>query len=69
MGRREIPGTARAGIGILIVGAILVGIGTYQEREPLSVYGAIMAFLGFILYITTSIYVARKTKQKKDYSR
>ena len=47
MGKREIPGTARAGIGILIVGAILVGIGTYQEREPLSVYGAINGVFGF----------------------
>ena len=49
--KKEMPGAARAGIAILVLGAILLGIGYYQEREALSLYGLIMSICGFSLYM------------------
>ena len=45
----QMPGPARAGIGLLIMGALLVGLGQYWEREVVSLYGFIMAAGGFTL--------------------
>ena len=43
------PGAARAGIGLLILGAIVVGLGQYFERDAFSLYGLAMAVGGFVL--------------------
>ena len=59
----EMPSSARAGIGILVMGAILLGIGYYQERGALSLYGLIMSISGFSLYIISSIYTSIKNKR------
>ncbi|HSF50202.1 MAG TPA: hypothetical protein VLA74_05510 [Nitrososphaeraceae archaeon] len=59
----EMSGSARAGIGILIMGALLLGIGYYQERGPLSLYGLIMTISGFSLYMISSIYTSIKNKR------
>jgi len=56
-------GSARAGIGILIMGALLLGIGYYQERGALSLYGLIMTISGFSLYMISSIYISIKNKR------
>jgi membrane-bound ClpP family serine protease len=56
-------GSARAGIGILIMGALLLGIGYYQERGALSLYGLIMTISGFSLYMISSIYTSIKNKR------
>ena len=56
----ECPGAARAGISILIMGALLVGFGQYLERGALSLYGVIMVAGGFLLYMTASIIAKRK---------
>jgi uncharacterized membrane protein YedE/YeeE len=58
----QMPGTARAGISLLIVGALLVGFGQYLERGALSLYGVIMVAGGFILYMTASIIAKRRAK-------
>ncbi|HEX5186636.1 MAG TPA: hypothetical protein VFV86_07070 [Nitrososphaeraceae archaeon] len=63
--KREMPGAARAGIAILVLGAIILGIGYYQEREALSLYGLIMSICGFSLYMISSIYVSRKSNSKE----
>ncbi len=63
--KKEMPGAARAGIAILVLGAILLGIGYYQEREALSLYGLIMSICGFSLYMISSIYISRKSKNKE----
>ena len=60
--RVQMPGTARAGISLLIVGALLVGFGQYLERGALSLYGVIMVAGGFILYMTASIIAKRRAK-------
>jgi hypothetical protein len=56
----RMPGAARAGISILIMGALLVGFGQYLERGALSLYGVIMVAGGFLLYMTASIIAKRK---------
>ncbi len=57
--RVKMPGAARAGIGLLVVGAIVVGIGTVTDRGALSLYGLAMVAGGFVLYMAASI-VAKK---------
>jgi hypothetical protein len=58
----QMPGPARAGIGLLILGAIIVGLGQYMDKGALSLYGFIMAASGFALYMTTSFVAKRKAK-------
>jgi membrane-bound ClpP family serine protease len=53
----------RIGIALLVVGAIIVGIGTYYDRGALSLYGLIFVIAGFILYFATSIMASKKLKK------
>ncbi|HEU5173063.1 MAG TPA: hypothetical protein VFT83_05985 [Nitrososphaeraceae archaeon] len=63
--KKEMPAAARTGIAILVLGAILLGIGYYQEREALSLYGLIMSICGFSLYMISSIYISRTSDNKE----
>lgn len=56
------PGAARAGIGLLITGAIVVGLGQYFERDAISLYGLAMAIGGFVLYMAASIVARRRAR-------
>jgi hypothetical protein len=56
----RMPGAARAGIGLLIMGALLVGFGQYFERGALSLYGVIIVASGFVLYMVSSIVAKRR---------
>jgi membrane-bound ClpP family serine protease len=58
----KMPGAARAGIGLLIMGALLVGFGQYLERGALSLYGVIIVTCGFVLYMTSSIIAKRRAR-------
>jgi hypothetical protein len=58
----QMPGAARAGIGLLIMGALLVGFGQYLERGALSLYGVIIVASGFVLYMAASIIAKRRSK-------
>lgn len=58
----QMPGAARAGIAILIVGAIVVGLGQYLERDALSFYGLAMGIAGFALYFAASVRARRRAK-------
>jgi membrane-bound ClpP family serine protease len=62
------PGSARAGLALLLVGAIFVGIGTYLNRGALSLYGLIMVIAGFSLYMVSSIVVMKKRREKRKNS-
>jgi hypothetical protein len=53
------PGSARAGLALLFVGAIFVGVGTYLKRGSFELYGLIMAIAGFSIYLISSVVVAR----------
>ncbi|MEO9319634.1 MAG: hypothetical protein ABI361_03070 [Nitrososphaera sp.] len=59
----RMPPTARLGIAILVVGAIIVGIGEYQNIDAMSLYGVIMVGCGFVLYMASSV-VARRAIRK-----
>jgi hypothetical protein len=56
------PGAARAGIGLLIAGALVVGLGQYLERGSFSLYGLVMVIAGFVLYMGASIVVKRRAR-------
>ena len=60
------PGSARAGLAILLVGAIFVGIGTYLRRGSFELYGLIMAIAGFSIYLISSVVVARNRRKMRE---
>ena len=60
----RMPGSARAGLALLVVGAIFVGIGTYLKRGGFSLYGLIMAIAGFSIYMVSSIIIARDKRKR-----
>jgi hypothetical protein len=57
------PGTARMGLTLLLIGAILVGVGTYVNRGAVSLYGLILVIIGFSTYMISSIVSARKNRK------
>ncbi|MGI8720159.1 MAG: hypothetical protein ACR2KF_06510 [Nitrososphaeraceae archaeon] len=59
----NIPRYARIGMFLLVMGAILVGIGTYLSKGSLSLYGFLMVICGFIIYFASSIAARRKKMQ------
>jgi hypothetical protein len=61
--RINIPGSARAGLVLLLLGAIIVGLGSYFDRGALSLYGLIMGIGGFLLYIVSSITYKSRNKR------
>jgi len=60
---KSIPKYVRIGMLLLVMGAIIVGIGTYLSKGSLSLYGLIMAICGFIIYFTSTIASRRKNMQ------
>jgi membrane-bound ClpP family serine protease len=60
------PGSARAGLALLLVGAIFVGIGTYLRRGSFELYGLIMAIAGFSIYLISSLIIARNRRKKRE---
>jgi hypothetical protein len=54
------PGAARAGIGLLVMGGIVIGIGQYLDRGAFSLYGLAMVIGGFVLYMAASIIAKRR---------
>ena len=59
----NIPGSARAGLVLLLLGAIIVGLGSYFDRGALSLYGLIMGIGGFLIYIVSSIIYTSRRKR------
>jgi len=59
-----IPKYTRVGMLLLVMGAIIVGIGTYLSKGSLSLYGLIMAICGFIIYFASSLASRRKNMQQ-----
>jgi hypothetical protein len=57
---KSIPRYARIGMVLLVMGAIVVGIGTYLSKGSLSLYGLLMAICGFIIYFASSIASRKK---------
>lgn len=63
--RKKIPGTMRVGVALLILGAIIVGLGTYMNREGLSIYGFVIVVCGFILYFSTILYMRKQEREQQ----
>jgi hypothetical protein len=59
----NIPGSARAGLVLLFMGALIVGLGSYFDRGAISLYGLIMGIGGFLIYIVSSVAYARRNKR------
>ena len=62
--KSKVPGPIRIGIALLILGAIVVGLGTILNRDALSFYGFIVVVCGFFLYFASSIYLKKQGKGK-----
>ena len=60
----SMPASARAGLTLLLLGAIMVGLGSYFDRGAFSLYGLMMGIGGFLMYIVSSITLARRNKRK-----
>ena len=58
----QMPGAARVGIALLIVGGLIVGLGTYYDRGGVSLYGLGMVVGGFVLYLSSSIRAKRRAR-------
>ena len=61
----KMPSSARLGIALLIMGAIIVGIGTVQNRQALSLYGFVFVVCGFFLYFVSVLYVKKLRENQK----
>ncbi|MEO9362577.1 MAG: hypothetical protein ABI348_01635 [Nitrososphaera sp.] len=59
----QMPGAARVGIALLIVGGLIVGLGTYYDRGAVSLYGLGMVAGGFVLYMASSIRAKRRVRR------
>ena len=64
MSKMSMPGSVRAGLFLLVLGAICVAIGTYIDKAALSLYGFIIAVGGFLLYFLSTILARRRSKRK-----
>jgi hypothetical protein len=53
----------RLGIALLVVGAIIVGVGTYYDRGAISLYGLLFVVAGFVLYFASSIITYKKRRK------
>jgi hypothetical protein len=62
--RRKMPGPVRAGIALIILGAILVGFGSLFGRESMSIYGFVVVLSGFFLYFVSYYYLDRQQKRR-----
>ncbi len=65
----KMPGSARVGIALLIMGAIIVGLGTFQNRQALSMYGFVFVICGFFLYFVSVSYVKKQREKQKGKSK
>jgi hypothetical protein len=59
---KRMPGSARMGLTLLLIGAILVGVGTYVNRGAISLYGLTLVIIGFSTYMISSIIVSKRKR-------
>lgn len=57
--KAQMSGFTRIGIGLLITGALLAAFGQYASRESVAIFGVVMVFCGFVLYMAASISARR----------
>lgn len=62
--KKKMAGPLRVGIALIILGALLVGLGTLFNRESISLYGFVVVICGFFLYFVSYYYLDRIQKNK-----
>jgi hypothetical protein len=62
----NIPASARSGLLLLLLGALMVGLGSYFERGAVSLYGLVIAVVGFLVYIISSVKLAKQNKKRRS---
>jgi drug/metabolite transporter (DMT)-like permease len=67
--KRKMAGPLRAGIALIILGAVLVGLGSLLNRESISTYGFVVVVGGFFLYFVSYYYLDRVQKRKTKSQR
>lgn len=60
----QMPGAARVGVALLVVGGLIVGLGTYYDRGGVSLYGLGMVVGGFALYMGSSIRAKKRANRR-----
>ena len=60
--KKKMAGPLRIGIALIILGAFLVGLGGFFNREAVSIYGFIVVVCGFVLYFASHFYLSRVEK-------
>lgn len=53
----------RLGLALLVVGALIVGLGTYYDRGGISLYGLFFVVAGFVLYFASTIVTYKNTRK------
>lgn len=56
--KKKMAGPMRVGIALIILGAFLVGIGGFLNREAISIYGFVVVVCGFVLYFASHFYLS-----------
>ncbi|MDQ2685188.1 MAG: hypothetical protein M3Y25_05025 [Thermoproteota archaeon] len=62
--KKRMAGPLRVGIALMILGAIIVGMGGLFNRESMSLYGFVVVICGFFLYFASYYYLDRMQKNK-----
>ena len=62
--KKKMGGPLRVGIALIILGALLVGLGALFNRESISLYGFVVVVCGFFLYFVSYYYLDRIQKNK-----
>jgi hypothetical protein len=62
--KKKMAGPLRVGIALIILGALLVGMGSLINRESISIYGFVVVVCGFFLYFASYFYLSRLEKTK-----
>lgn len=60
--KKKMAGPLRVGIALIILGAFLVGIGGFFNRDAISIYGFVVVVCGFVLYFASHFYLSHVEK-------
>lgn len=61
--KKKMAGPMRVGIALIILGAFLVGLGGFFNREAVSIYGFVVVVCGFVLYFASHFYLNHLEKK------
>ncbi len=62
--KKKMAGPLRLGIALIILGAIIGGMGSIFNRESMSIYGFVVVVCGFFLYFVSYYYLEKMQRNK-----